>query len=260
LAAVRLDVVRGAASGIGTGSIGLGLKRSVDLAVGIFLTAIALPLMALIALAIRIDSPGPALYRPRRLGRAGTIFSMYKFRTMVQGAEHRLKDVAHLNVASGMVKIPNDPRVTRVGKWLRRFSLDELPQLINVVAGDMSLVGPRPHDVHELAGFDVESDLRLAMRPGLTGLWQITARTDPSYERRMNLDRNYVTHWSLLADLKILASTVPVVLKGQGGTVTRQAATEIVRIGVGSGELESHLVSADAIQAISGWALPEPNE
>jgi lipopolysaccharide/colanic/teichoic acid biosynthesis glycosyltransferase len=226
LAALRLEVLQGAASGVRGAHFGLVFKRAVDLVAGLVLAALAMPLMAIIALAIRIDSTGPALYRPRRLGRGGRIFSMYKFRTMVQGADEKLKDVAHLNVASGMVKIPGDPRVTRVGKWLRRSSLDELPQLLNVVLGDMSLVGPRPHDVHELAGIDLDNDARLAMRPGLTGLWQVTARTDPSYERRLNLDRRYVEHWSLFADLKIIASTVPVMLRGQGGTVVRPVIDE----------------------------------
>src|SRR3989440_11656659 len=148
------------------------IKRSLDIMLGIAIGVLALPVMLLIATAIRMDSPGPALFRAKRIGRHGALFSMYKFRTMVHGAEERLEELAHLNLANGMVKIPDDPRVTRVGKWLRRFSLDELPQLFNVMAGHMSLVGPRPHDVTELQGSDLKSDLRLAMRPGLTGLWQ----------------------------------------------------------------------------------------
>jgi hypothetical protein len=144
---------------------------------------------------------------------------MYKFRTMVKDAEERLHEVAHLNVAEGMTKIPDDPRVTRMGKWLRRFSLDELPQLVNVVAGHMSLVGPRPHDKHELPDDRVEHDPRLSMRPGLTGLWQVNARTDPSIARRVHYDLEYVDHWSLTLDLRILAKTIPAVVLGNGGKV-----------------------------------------
>jgi lipopolysaccharide/colanic/teichoic acid biosynthesis glycosyltransferase len=198
----------------------LRIKRSVDIALGLTAGALAMPVMLLIAAAIRLDSPGPVLFRAKRIGRHGKHFSMYKFRTMVHGAENRLHEFAHLNLAYGMVKIPDDPRVTRVGKWLRRFSLDELPQIYNVVAGHMSLVGPRPHDIHDLPGEDLEHEPRFVMRPGLTGLWQVSARSDPNLESRIRLDLQYVDHWSLRLDARILAKTVPVVVLGTGGTVS----------------------------------------
>lgn len=135
-----------------------GVKRFVDLTLGIALGALALPLMLAIAAAIRVDSAGPVLFRPTRVGRHGKHFAMYKFRTMVTGADQRLHELAHLNVADGMVKIPDDPRVTRTGRWLRRFSMDELPEIYNVIAGHMSLVGPRPHDAHELDGSDLDQE------------------------------------------------------------------------------------------------------
>jgi lipopolysaccharide/colanic/teichoic acid biosynthesis glycosyltransferase len=175
--------------------------------------------MLLIAAAIRLDSPGPALFRARRIGRHGKIFSMYKFRTMVHGAEERLHEYAHLNLATGMIKIPDDPRVTRTGKWLRRFSLDELPQIYNIIAGHMSLVGPRPHDVHDLPHHDLANEPRFGMRPGLTGLWQVNARSDPNLERRIHWDLQYVNNWSLFLDVKLIAKTIPAVVLTKGGCV-----------------------------------------
>jgi lipopolysaccharide/colanic/teichoic acid biosynthesis glycosyltransferase len=197
----------------------LRIKRSLDITIGIALGALAFPAMLLIATAIRLDSPGPALFKAKRIGRHGKPFSMYKFRTMVHGAEDRLHEFAHLNLAYGMVKIPDDPRVTRIGKWLRRFSLDELPQIYNVVAGHMSLVGPRPHDVHDLPREGLEHEPRLVMRPGLTGLWQVTARCDPKLATRIRWDLEYVNNWSLLLDAKVLAKTVPAVVMAKGGQV-----------------------------------------
>jgi lipopolysaccharide/colanic/teichoic acid biosynthesis glycosyltransferase len=197
----------------------LTIKRSLDIAMGLALGALALPAMLIIATAIRLDSPGPALFRAKRIGRHGKPFSMYKFRTMIHGAEERLHEFAHLNVANGMVKIPDDPRVTRAGKWLRRFSLDELPQIYNIIAGHMSLVGPRPHDIHDIPHDGLVNEPRLGMRPGLTGLWQVSARSDPNLENRIRLDLLYVHQWSLLLDAKILAKTLPVVVSGAGGRV-----------------------------------------
>jgi lipopolysaccharide/colanic/teichoic acid biosynthesis glycosyltransferase len=149
---------------------------------------------------------------------------MLKFRTMVVDAEERLAEIAHLNVATGMVKIPDDPRVTRVGRWLRRYSLDELPQLYNVLVGHMSLIGPRPHDVSEHVPTTADHHLRLAMRPGLTGLWQVTARSDPRLETRVHYDLEYVTGWSLLLDAKILARTIPAVMLAKGGRIAHELA------------------------------------
>ena len=204
------------------GARALLIKRSLDITLGIAIGVLALPAMLLIATVIRLDSPGPALFRAKRIGRNGALFSMYKFRTMVHGAEERLQELAHLNVANGMVKIPDDPRVTRIGKWLRRFSLDELPQVYNVILGHMSLVGPRPHDLYDLyhlTANDWENDPRLRMKPGLTGLWQISARSDPNFENRVRFDLHYVNNWSLLLDAKILAKTIPVVVLGEGGKI-----------------------------------------
>lgn len=197
----------------------LAVKRGLDILLGLALGVLASPLMVSIAAAIRLDSPGPILFRPTRIGRQGRLFTMYKFRTMVPGAEERLQELAHLNVADGMTKIPDDPRITRMGRWLRRFSLDELPQVYNVIAGDMSLVGPRPHDVHELPEGGLEQEPRLSVRPGLTGLWQVSARSDPNLASRVHFDLLYVRGWSLLLDAKILAQTVPVVVLGRGGLV-----------------------------------------
>jgi lipopolysaccharide/colanic/teichoic acid biosynthesis glycosyltransferase len=234
---------------------------------GVALGVLALPAMLLIAAAIRLDSPGPALFRPRRIGHRGRVFSMYKFRTMVHGAEERLHEFAHLNLANGMVKIPDDPRVTRIGKWLRRFSLDELPQVYNVVVGHMSLVGPRPHDVHELSSNDLEHDPRLRMRPGLTGLWQVSARSDPNLDSRVRFDLAYVSRWSLLLDAKILAKTIPVVVLGQGGKVTHegQIVTSSARVvtrapesNSSNGSVHPDLSGNGAPRPIEAWASAEP--
>ena len=208
------------------------IKRSLDITLGIAIGVVAVPLMLLIATAIRLDSPGPVLFRAKRIGHRGRLFSMYKFRTMVRGAEERLQELAHLNVANGMVKIPDDPRVTRLGKWLRRFSLDELPQIYNVLQGHMSLVGPRPHDLYDLYHrdfSDLEHDPRLRMKPGLTGLWQVSARSDPNFESRVHFDLHYVNNWSLLLDAKILAKTIPVVVLGEGGKINRSVQVEALQ-------------------------------
>jgi lipopolysaccharide/colanic/teichoic acid biosynthesis glycosyltransferase len=142
---------------------------------------------------------------------------MYKFRTMAPGSERALETLRSRNVAQGMVKITDDPRVTPLGRLLRRFSLDELPQLWNVVRGEMSLVGPRPHELGEVSIEDQVHLQRLRMRPGLTGLWQIRARTDPSLAIRVHYDLEYIARWSLLTDFAIALKTIPVVLRGQGG-------------------------------------------
>jgi lipopolysaccharide/colanic/teichoic acid biosynthesis glycosyltransferase len=182
---------------------------------------VCLPLFAVIACAILLDSGPPVAFRARRLGKDCRVFTMYKFRTMVPNAAALLPEYTHLNLGVGMVKIPNDPRVTRTGRWLRAFSLDELPQLWNVIRGDMSLVGPRPHDVGELCLTDETCRLRLSVRPGLTGLWQVAARDDPLLSTRVHHDLSYVQNWSLWTDAKIVLKTVPVVLKGTGSRITQ---------------------------------------
>jgi lipopolysaccharide/colanic/teichoic acid biosynthesis glycosyltransferase len=203
------------------------VKRGLDITLGTAFGCVALPLMLLIAAAIWLDSPGPVVFRARRIGRYGKPFQMYKFRTMVSDAQERLEEIAHLNIATGMVKIPDDPRITRTGQWLRRFSLDELPQLYNIVAGDMSLVGPRPHDTADLPATGLDQDPRLGMRPGLTGLWQVTARSDPRLETRVQLDLLYVSRWSLLLDARIVGKTVPSVLFARGGQVDQSEIPSI---------------------------------
>ena len=245
----------------------LNAKRVVDVVVSLGFGVVALPAMAVIWAVIRLDSPGPALFRAKRIGRHGKPFSMYKFRTMVHGAEERLQEFAHLNLASGMVKIPDDPRVTRIGKWLRRFSLDELPQVYNIVLGHMSLVGPRPHDVHDLSSNDLEHDPRLGMRPGLTGLWQVSARSDPNLESRVRFDLAYVNRWSLLLDARILAKTIPVVVLGQGGkvrheghvvTASARAVTRASESNGSDGSAHPDLSGNEASRPIEAGASPEP--
>lgn len=198
-------------------ALGLLVKRTVDL-IGASLGLLLLsPLLLLVALAIRLDSPGPVLYRSRRVGRKAREFVCYKFRTMVADADSRKEELRHLNERRGpFFKIANDPRLTRLGKFLRRYSLDELPQLWNVLKGEMSLVGPRPHPVDDYRQYTLDCLRRLDVTPGLTGLWQVSARRDPSFERNLALDLEYIETWNLWLDLKVLLRTVPTVLRGTG--------------------------------------------
>lgn len=195
------------------------VKRSLDVLIGSILLVCCVPLFAAIAIAIWLDTGAPVTFRAARLGKDGRVFTMYKFRTMVKDAPALLSEYSHLNLGVGMVKIPNDPRVTHTGRWLRAFSIDELPQLWNVIRGDMSLVGPRPHDVGELSLSDSAHRLRLSVRPGLTGLWQVAARDDPQLSTRVHHDLSYVQNWSLWTDAKIVCRTIPVVLKGCGDRI-----------------------------------------
>ena len=176
-----------------------------------------LPLLAALALAIRLDSPGPALYRQVRVGRDGRSFTMYKLRSMASSAEAERQGLDDVNEADGVLfKIQRDPRITALGGWLRKYSLDELPQLWNVVRGDMSLVGPRPALPDEVARYDVDPRRRLAVKPGCTGLWQVSGRSDLSWEQSVRLDLRYVDNWSLRLDLAILMRTVSAVLTHRG--------------------------------------------
>lgn len=169
------------------------------------------------AIAIKLTSPGPILFRQRRSGLHGRQFTMYKFRSMVSNAEMLRAELAAFNEASGPVfKIQNDPRITPVGRFLRKTSLDEFPQLWNVLMGDMSLVGPRPPIPSEVEQYDPWHRRRLSMKPGLTCLWQISGRSHVGFDQWMKLDLDYIDHWSLWLDLKILLRTIPVVLKGLG--------------------------------------------
>jgi len=196
---------------------GLWLKRLVDIAGSGFALGLLWPLLAVIAGLIKLDSPGPVLYCAARAGRKGRPFLCHKFRTMVCNADELKNSLRQNNQRSGpFFKIADDPRVTRLGRFLRRYSLDELPQLWNVLQGEMSLVGPRPHPLDDLAGYEVRHLARLDVTPGMTGLWQVTARRDPSFERGMELDREYIRTWSLRSDVHILLKTVLTVLCGSG--------------------------------------------
>jgi exopolysaccharide biosynthesis polyprenyl glycosylphosphotransferase len=194
-------------------------KQAIDFAgAAVLLTLLCVPLLA-IALAIRISSPGPVLFRQQRSGLNGRPFTMLKFRSMVTNAEQLKQELADLNEMSGPVfKVTNDPRVTPIGRFLRKYSVDEVPQLINVLRGEMSLVGPRPLPVDEVARFDdFAHRRRLSVRPGLTCLWQISGRNNVhDFKDWVRLDLEYIDNWSLWLDLKILARTVPVVITGAG--------------------------------------------
>lgn len=198
-------------------AVSLFVKRLVDaLVAGGALIALS-PLLAAIAALVKVDSPGPALYCALRVGRKGKLFRCYKFRTMVSNADDLKLHLRCNNERAGpFFKISNDPRITRLGHYLRRYSLDELPQLWNVVKGEMSLVGPRPHPVDDVAEYEIEHLARLDVTPGITGLWQVTARRDPSFHRGMELDREYIRKWSLLLDAQILLKTVLAVVQGSG--------------------------------------------
>jgi exopolysaccharide biosynthesis polyprenyl glycosylphosphotransferase len=192
-------------------------KRCFDLVIASVVLVIAAPLLLVCAIAIKLDSPGPVIFRQARVGRSGRRFKVYKLRTMVTDAEERLADVIHLNEADGpLFKIGDDPRVTRVGRFLRSTSLDELPQLVNVLRNQMSMVGPRPALPHEVMRWDPELRNRLRVKPGITGMWQVNGRSDTSFEDYQRLDLYYVDNWSLLADLLIVLETIPVVLGRRG--------------------------------------------
>ena len=194
------------------------LKRSFDVVVSCVALLLLSPVLAAIAVAVKLDSPGPAIYRQPRRGRMGSTFRIAKFRTMAIGAETQRSEVLHMNEVDGpLFKIKGkDPRVTRVGAFLRRTSLDELPQLWNVVKGEMSLVGPRPFVVYEADQITGWASRRLDMTPGITGLWQVLGRNDLPFDEMTKLDYLYVTNWSLWWDLKILCQTIPVVLAKRG--------------------------------------------
>jgi exopolysaccharide biosynthesis polyprenyl glycosylphosphotransferase len=192
-------------------------KRLMDVtfsAVGLVLCAPLLPIFAVI---IRWDSPGPVLYRSQRVGRKGLIFSCYKLRTMVADADALKESLRDCNERKGpFFKISNDPRVTRVGNFLRRYSLDELPQLWNVLVGDMSIVGPRPHPIDDYKQYGLDHLQRLEVKPGITGLWQVTARRDPSFEKSMRLDLEYIENWNLRLDFEIMVRTLATVARAEG--------------------------------------------
>jgi len=197
--------------------IAVAVKRLVDIliaTVGLVLTA---PFLAVLAVLVRLDSPGPAFYSAQRVGYKGRRFRCWKLRTMSVDADMQKDALRKHNGREGpFFKIRNDPRVTRLGRWLRKFSLDELPQLWNVVCNDMSMVGPRPHPVDDFTRYSVEHLRRLDVKPGITGLWQVTARQDSSFETSLALDLEYIESWSPWLDLEILFRSVPEIVKGKG--------------------------------------------
>jgi exopolysaccharide biosynthesis polyprenyl glycosylphosphotransferase len=196
------------------------VKRVLDLVVAALMLAILSPLFAYIALRIKLEAPGPVFFRQERIGNRGRRFRIYKFRSMYMDADARKNDVGHLNKHAEdgptMFKIPEDPRITPFGRTLRKWSLDELPQLINVIRGEMSLVGPRPLIIEEDRHIVGHGRRRLDLTPGLTGLWQVMGRSDIPFAEMVTLDYLYVTNWSLWGDLKLLARTLPAVTRGRG--------------------------------------------
>ncbi len=199
--------------------ISLITKRALDVALSILLLALSGPVVLGIGLLIKLTSGGQVLYRQTRCGLNGRLFTLYKFRTMVENADEKLGELLHLNEMSGPVfKLSRDPRVTFLGRFLRKFSLDELPQLWNVLRGDMSLVGPRPPIPSEVRKYQRWQRRRLSMKPGLTCLWQISGRNQLDFNRWIELDLEYIDTWSPWLDLKILCKTVPAVLSGRGAS------------------------------------------
>jgi exopolysaccharide biosynthesis polyprenyl glycosylphosphotransferase len=193
------------------------IKRLIDITGAlVLLVLLAIP-MLIVAIAIKLDSSGPLIFRQIRVGKHGKVFTFYKFRSMYTGADARLHELQHFNETQGATfKMKNDPRITKVGRFIRRSSLDELPQLFNVLAGQMSLVGPRPGLVHEAANYRPAQYRRLAVTPGLTGLWQVSGRSSLSFEEMVILDIYYVENWSLWLDLKILFRTLGAVIRAEG--------------------------------------------
>lgn len=198
-------------------ALGLVAKRMIDMVLSAAGLLLFSPMLAAIAVAIKLDSPGPVFYRSLRVGRKGRRFLCYKFRTMVANADALKGRLRHLNERRGPTfKISNDPRITPVGRFLRKYSLDELPQLWNVLMGGMSLVGPRPHPTDDCEQYQLDHLRRLDVTPGLTGLWQVSARRDPSFERNIALDLEYIENWNLWLDLKIVLRTVPTLFHAAG--------------------------------------------
>jgi exopolysaccharide biosynthesis polyprenyl glycosylphosphotransferase len=197
-------------------ALALAAKRLLDIAAAGLGLVILSPVLAVIGLAIRLGDGGPVLFRQRRIGLHGRPFGVVKFRTMAVDAEERLAELKAANeIAGHAFKLSNDPRVTPVGRFLRRTSLDELPQLWNVLRGEMSLVGPRPPLPTEVAGYDLWHRRRLSMKPGITGLWQVRGRRDPEFDRWVESDLEYIDRWSLWLDIKILFRTIPAAVQGR---------------------------------------------
>lgn len=198
-------------------SIQLLSKRILDVGIAGIALCLSLPLLLLVAVAIKVSSRGPLLYRQVRVGQGRRPFMLLKFRTMLDGADKRLHEVIHLNTAYGpLFKAKNDPRITFVGKWLRRSFIDEIPQLVNVLRGEMSLVGPRPCLPPEAAQMQGEAALRFLVPQGLTGPWQVNGHNDLTFDRQVVIESEYVRNWSLSKDLHILVRTIPMVVTARG--------------------------------------------
>lgn len=192
-------------------------KRALDFVLALMGILLFAPIFLLVALLVKITSPGPVIFRQTRVGVGGRLFTCYKFRSMYQDAERRKAELMHLNEATGPVfKMKHDPRITPVGRFIRKLSLDELPQLFNVLRGDMSIVGPRPPVPQEVAHYSEHELQRLSVVPGLTCLWQISGRSTIGFERWVELDLAYIDNMSFWNDLKIIAMTVPAVVTGRG--------------------------------------------
>jgi exopolysaccharide biosynthesis polyprenyl glycosylphosphotransferase len=193
------------------------IKRVIDVTLSLLAILVLSPVLLVIAVLVKMDSPGPVFYGAMRMGRKGRTFCCYKFRTMVKDADRMQKDLLHHNQRDGILfKIANDPRITKLGARLRKYSLDELPQFFNVLIGEMSLVGPRPPIASEVEQYELAHLKRLDVLPGMTGLWQVEARQDPSFDSYISLDTAYVENWNLMLDFRILARTIGVVLGGTG--------------------------------------------
>jgi len=192
-------------------------KKSLDIALSFLILVVLFPLLAIVAILIRLDSKGPIIFGQKRTGKDGKEFTLYKFRSMIHGAEELKESLRYLDETTGPVfKIRHDPRITKVGRFLRRSSVDELPQLFNVLKGDMSLVGPRPLPTGEAEQYTPYQRRRLSVKPGITCLWQISGRSEISFYEWIELDIYYIEHRSFLFDLKILIRTIPVVVTGKG--------------------------------------------
>jgi exopolysaccharide biosynthesis polyprenyl glycosylphosphotransferase len=220
IAKVELEDVDGVPSiafcPVPSDAVALFAKRAFDIAVSVIALVWLAPLLAAVAVAIRIDSSGPVLFRQRRVGRNGRTFFVLKFRSMYQDAEQRLESLRSRNEMSGPVfKMKDDPRVTPVGRFIRKASIDELPQFWNVVRGDMSVVGPRPPLPREVAQYKPWQRRRLCVWPGITCTWQVSGRNDIDFDRWMELDLSYIDNWSLWRDLQIVAKTIPAVFNGR---------------------------------------------
>jgi len=197
--------------------LGLVFKRAFDFVFSALALIVLSPLLLAIAIAIKLDSPGPVFYASERIGKKGFVFHCIKFRTMVRDADKRRAEVQHMNERDDVLfKISNDPRITRLGRLLRKYSLDELPQFLNVLSGEMSIVGPRPPLAGEVRNYDLKHLRRLDVTPGITGLWQVQGRQDPSFASYVSLDVTYIDNWSIWLDFKIILHTIGVVFAGTG--------------------------------------------